>query len=429
MSSFNQNMIDQCIDLAKETPFDSHDFRDTLDVLVSERGGVDDLRMVVNECREEIKQVLILEGHYPLLHYSAHDDDNGEIFELILELWIEAGLSIDHIYKQQTSLEIAIARNNDDAYRILIERGANVNISCKEGYYPLMRVFDSEINDKCLIFDVDGADLTIIDDDGFNLLHYAVTTEMDGVDEVLINLLNKGFSPNERRNNIDEDPLSLAIKYKCPGAVKILIEHGAYVRYSHLYECLTTKYDRNYNKYYNNLYNIYYRHHGNNDMAECILTILDNRNINLNVEQYFELLSNAPSIDIIKRLFATYHSNLDISPYICDDINDMFKQTLLHKVVYMSNDIELIRKILFEMGGIKCLNMRNIHGNTPLHIAAMYRNKEIISLLIDAGADKTIKNVYRNTPAQSAIYYKKKEIGTFIDEYNNGEDIKEPDLD
>ncbi len=87
----------------------------------------------------------------------------------------------------------------------------------------------------------------------------------------------------------------------------------------------------------------------------------------------------------------------------------------------------MIRKVVFEMDGVRCLNIQNIHGNTPLHISAMYRSKEVIGLLIDAGADKTIENNYNNTPAQSASYYKRKDISVFIDEYND-EEIKEPEF-
>jgi ankyrin repeat protein len=423
-----EDSIKNCIDIKNKTPFDPDNFRESLDCIVSERGSADELRRVVDECREEIKQVLILEKGYPLLHYSAFDDDNGEIFEIIVELWLEAGLSIDYIYEERTALEIAIHRNNDDGYRILIEQGADVNIPCKYGYYPLMRIFDSEIRDKCLIFNLDDADLTIVDDNGFNLMHYAVTTEMEGVNEVLINLLNKGFSPNVQRDGISRDPLSLAIEHRCPDAVRILVEHGAYVRYSHLYLCLTTKDVNNYNSHYHhNLYHLYYRHHGDQDMSECIFTMLDHNTINLNTNQYYKLLSNTSDIDIIKRLMTIYHPSINISSFICNYVNDGFNQTLVHKIVYLSKDVDLIRKVLFEMDGVRCLNMKNIHGNTPLHIAAMYRSKEVIGLLIDAGSDKTIENEFNNTPAQSASYYKRKDISVFIDEYND-EDIKEPEF-
>jgi ankyrin repeat protein len=37
-------------------------------------------------------------------------------------------------------------------------------------------------------------------------------------------------------------------------------------------------------------------------------------------------------------------------------------------------------------------------GSTPLHVAASHGSKECVILLLDAGADKTIKNSYGQTP-------------------------------
>ena len=43
-----------------------------------------------------------------------------------------------------------------------------------------------------------------------------------------------------------------------------------------------------------------------------------------------------------------------------------------------------------------------VWGETPLHIAAVAADKEVIKILLDAGADKTIKTAKGDTPVDYA---------------------------
>ena len=47
------------------------------------------------------------------------------------------------------------------------------------------------------------------------------------------------------------------------------------------------------------------------------------------------------------------------------------------------------------------LNLRNNEGSTALHAAAFFCRVEIVQMLIDAKADKTIKNNYGATPRET----------------------------
>jgi ankyrin repeat protein len=48
------------------------------------------------------------------------------------------------------------------------------------------------------------------------------------------------------------------------------------------------------------------------------------------------------------------------------------------------------------------INYRDRQGNTALHISALFGHREIVHLLLQNGADKTIKNNYGETPDEAA---------------------------
>ena len=47
------------------------------------------------------------------------------------------------------------------------------------------------------------------------------------------------------------------------------------------------------------------------------------------------------------------------------------------------------------------MNLQNNEGSTPLHTAAFLCRTEIVRMLLDHGADKTLRNVYGSTPLES----------------------------
>jgi ankyrin repeat protein len=72
------------------------------------------------------------------------------------------------------------------------------------------------------------------------------------------------------------------------------------------------------------------------------------------------------------------------------------------------------------------VNQIDNHGWTPLHYAASNRLEEIIKVLIDYGADRTIKDIWGNTPIDLAIY---RESLPILENYHPLPDIKEPDIE
>lgn len=65
----------------------------------------------------------------------------------------------------------------------------------------------------------------------------------------------------------------------------------------------------------------------------------------------------------------------------------------------------------------KCINIRNTEGNTPLHWAALNGHARVVCLLLEKGADITIKNGIERTPFDEAVAGEKFEVTAAIIEF------------
>ena len=70
------------------------------------------------------------------------------------------------------------------------------------------------------------------------------------------------------------------------------------------------------------------------------------------------------------------------------------------------------------------INNRDIYGSTALHAASQFSRIDHVGLLLDAGADKTIKNNNGRIPID---YAKTQEITNLLETHKLAEDVKEPD--
>jgi len=94
----------------------------------------------------------------------------------------------------------------------------------------------------------------------------------------------------------------------------------------------------------------------------------------------------------------------------------------IHSVVALG-DIETIKQRL-EAG--TDVNVKDPHGGTPLHRAAMNGHKEIAELLIAKGADVNAKNKFDSTPLDWAIRGKHAETADLLRKHGGktGEELK-----
>lgn len=73
---------------------------------------------------------------------------------------------------------------------------------------------------------------------------------------------------------------------------------------------------------------------------------------------------------------------------------DRISNSLLHKAVFSGN-FQICKFLINKKHDIDCKNM---FGQTPLHIAYLNNNNDIIELLIESGASTDIKDSNNNTP-------------------------------
>lgn len=124
--------------------------------------------------------------------------------------------------------------------------------------------------------------------------------------------------------------------------------------------------------------------------------------------------------DIIDKIGQNNH--LDINYYTTDGV------TIFHTAV-MHRDVDFLRSLLKKnpARGVKSIkfgdnssakiigyNTADKYGNTPLHIAALAEDKELISLLIDSGADPNLLNNKGENSLIFAIRAKKLENVKFL---------------
>lgn len=117
-------------------------------------------------------------------------------------------------------------KNNDKIAYKLIEAGVNVNIPDKDGLYPIT---DAIIRNNFKMFETlrnAGADITIINNDGHNLLHYVSffgRTEM--LESLLARFLESGININ-LSNPQDISPIHLAAEAGHLEIVKLLVQNN-----------------------------------------------------------------------------------------------------------------------------------------------------------------------------------------------------------
>ncbi|MFT4313561.1 MAG: ankyrin repeat domain-containing protein [Wolbachia pipientis] len=108
-------------------------------------------------------------------------------------------------------------------------------------------------------------------------------------------------------------------------------------------------------------------------------------------------------------------------------LKNQYNENPLHKIAgnaeIQDNAINFLIEHLRLLGKLKSeINREDVGGNTPLHIAAQYGNKQLIEVLSRLGA-KIVKNKQDNTPLHIAIIHGNTDcIELFIEERKNKED-------
>lgn len=98
----------------------------------------------------------------------------------------------------------------------------------------------------------------------------------------------------------------------------------------------------------------------------------------------FHILIARNDLGLLKKELKKYEDQ----EYIFNNSLDGIKNTLLHKSVFVG-DYQITKYLIISKHD---LNLKNMHGQTPLHLAYINNFSNIIKLLIESGSNIDIKD-------------------------------------
>lgn len=138
-----------------------------------------------------------------------HESISARCFKLSKAL-IEAGADVNIINCGNSPLHIAIARNNINIVKLLLEHGANIDITDKVGVTPLSFAVMRAQCDMVKLFIQSKADSNKIDDTGYSALHWATKATEDSdlgnnFDSEIITIIELLLETNIKVNILSND--------------------------------------------------------------------------------------------------------------------------------------------------------------------------------------------------------------------------------
>jgi hypothetical protein len=155
------------------------------------------------------------------LHYAAFLN----VQDVITFLVVECSQNVNALGYHGTALHEASSRGHVELARMLIERGADVNIQDKYRSTPSHLALEDGHVELVLMLIERGADVNAQDEDGFTLLHLA---SKGGHVELARVLIKCGADVNAQ-DNYKSTPLHLASQGGHVELARVLIEYGAVV--------------------------------------------------------------------------------------------------------------------------------------------------------------------------------------------------------
>jgi ankyrin repeat protein len=269
-------------------------------------------------------------------------------------------------------IHCAIKNDNDLILTKLVEGGADVNIQDADGLTPLHYAAYAK-SSQCLIFLIEfGAKVNVFSNNHYTPLHIAV--ECQNIETIKI-LIDVGASVNAIRDakrfalsSVFWAPLHIAVQNANVEIINILIDASADVNIANKQGATPLHIASQYNR------------------PEIVKLLIDN---NANIE--------ATDVDGDTPLLISIRSHqISNFEYLCNKNNleslSNKEGTALH-IACRYGFIDIVSKIIDVHNDVSFINKpNNITGNTPLHEAVISGNAELVQLLLDNGADPTIRN-------------------------------------
>jgi len=274
-----------------------------------------------------------------------------------------------------TPLHDAVALGMSDIETMLINQGANLEVRNIDGNTPFMEAVRGALISSIEKLALNGADVSTRNTRGDTPLHIAVS--MDRLD--LVNILLRQGTSIHARNTRNRTPFQIALSVS-PVMVSALLE--------------------------NNRNNI------PDDMGNSALHVAIQETANIDIIR--TIVAGGARINAVDSNGKTpLRLAIDLSSYdsakiIADAGADPFMAASDNRTpaeIAFTKGADCIRALFSGRG----INARDSSGNTILHIAARFGTPELINILIEMGANRTIRNIASETPHEIAVRWNRSE--------------------
>ncbi|XP_059148176.1 putative ankyrin repeat protein RF_0381 [Physella acuta] len=343
-------------------------------VYIAQDQGAAQSPLPISSLFQDRQSTVSLQNHQYIMKHM-NDRLSTEVLQLLLDNKADVNLANN---KGRTVLHYCVKTRRLEQVKLLLEAGADVNIQnsdhktpvhiaahlfcCTDTQTDLNISVEAEILQALL---VPAAKVNIADKSGNTVLHYVVLQENL---DIVHRLLDAGADVR-MRNNFGETVLHFTARYQCNKIMTIILNMP------HISDVIDVKDGR--------LESLPSKRRKLNSYRQSNIHILDTNFTS--VEDYLIQSTGKTAL-----MLALENGREDMAFKLLScgasvDVNNDNGYTALHFAVFKSS-IEIVRHLI--QAGCN-VNDQSHDGDTPLMLA---RNKDILNILIDAGAEINSKN-------------------------------------